>query len=47
MVMEFEELPIWSVAEDPSGHVVYAGNGVGDIASFDLRTGENGSAKRD
>ncbi|GAQ80659.1 hypothetical protein KFL_000590120 [Klebsormidium nitens] len=39
MVMEYGELPIWSVAEDPSGHVVYAGNSTGDIVSFDLRTG--------
>lgn len=45
MVMEFGELPIWSVAEDPSGHVVYAGNSSGDIVSFDLRTGESGPQK--
>jgi hypothetical protein len=42
MVMDFGELPIWSIAEDPAGHIVYAGNGGGDLASFDLRTGESG-----
>jgi ribosome biogenesis protein NSA1 len=45
MVMDFGELPIWSVAQDPAGHVVYAGNGGGDLASFDLRTGESGGER--
>ncbi|KAL5998174.1 hypothetical protein ACLOJK_009112 [Asimina triloba] len=36
---DFRESPIKVVTEDPDGHTVYVGNGCGDLASFDMRTG--------
>ncbi|CAN0927801.1 WD repeat-containing protein 74 [Linum grandiflorum] len=37
---DFRETPIKSVAEDRDGYTIYAGNGSGDLASFDTRTGK-------
>ncbi|XP_057970367.1 uncharacterized protein LOC131159456 isoform X1 [Malania oleifera] len=37
---DFRESPIKAVAEDLDGHTIYVGNGVGDLASFDIRTGK-------
>lgn len=37
--VDFRESPIKAVAEDLDGHIVYAGTGSGDLASFDIRTG--------
>ncbi|KAM3271070.1 WD repeat-containing protein 74-like [Capsicum chacoense] len=37
---DFRETPIKAVAEDVDGHTIYVGNGSGDLASFDIRTGK-------
>ncbi|XP_027908473.1 WD repeat-containing protein 74 [Vigna unguiculata] len=37
---DFRETPIKALAEDIDGHSVYVGNGSGDMASFDIRTGK-------
>ncbi|CAN1267947.1 WD repeat-containing protein 74 [Linum perenne] len=37
---DFRETPIKSVAEDQDGYTIYVGNGSGDLASFDTRTGK-------
>ncbi|KAM4070977.1 hypothetical protein ACB094_11G026700 [Castanea mollissima] len=37
---DFRETPIKSVTEDLDGYTVYVGNGSGDLASFDMRTGK-------
>ncbi|KAK8488948.1 hypothetical protein V6N13_060932 [Hibiscus sabdariffa] len=37
---DFRENPIKAVAEDPDGHTIYIGNGSGDLASVDIRTGK-------
>ncbi|KAI4379595.1 hypothetical protein MLD38_005873 [Melastoma candidum] len=37
---DFRETPIKAVGEDLDGHTVYVGNGSGDLASFDMRTGK-------
>ncbi|KAK2971373.1 hypothetical protein RJ640_030339 [Escallonia rubra] len=36
---DFRETPIKAVAEDLDGNTVYVGNGSGDLASIDIRTG--------
>lgn len=38
--VDFRESPIKAVAEDPNGHTVYIGTGIGDLASFDMRIGK-------
>ncbi|CAI9754668.1 unnamed protein product [Fraxinus pennsylvanica] len=40
MSFDFRETPIKAVAEDLDGHTVYIGNGSGDLASVDIRTGK-------
>ena len=37
--VDFRETPIKAVAEDLDGYTVYCGNGSGDLASIDIRTG--------
>ncbi|XP_030530148.1 WD repeat-containing protein 74 isoform X4 [Rhodamnia argentea] len=37
---DFRETPIKAVTEDIDGYTVYVGNGSGDLASFDMRTGK-------
>ncbi|THF96796.1 hypothetical protein TEA_025740 [Camellia sinensis var. sinensis] len=37
---DFRESPIKAVAEDLDGNTIYIGNGSGDLASVDLRTGK-------
>lgn len=37
--IDFRETPIKAVAEDIDGNTVYVGNGSGDLASVDIRTG--------
>ncbi|KAF8008638.1 hypothetical protein BT93_K2335 [Corymbia citriodora subsp. variegata] len=37
---DFRETPIKAVTEDLDGYTVYVGNGSGDLASFDMRTGK-------
>ncbi|XP_030961641.1 WD repeat-containing protein 74-like [Quercus lobata] len=37
---DFRETPIKSVTEDLDGYTVYVGNGSGDLASFDMRSGK-------
>ncbi|XP_060168076.1 uncharacterized protein LOC132598932 [Lycium barbarum] len=37
---DFRETPIKAVAVDVDGHTIYIGNGSGDLASFDIRTGK-------
>ncbi|KAB2609155.1 WD repeat-containing protein 74-like [Pyrus ussuriensis x Pyrus communis] len=37
---DFQETAIKSVAEDLDGYTIYVGNGSGDLASFDIRTGK-------
>lgn len=37
--VNFRETPIKAVAEDLDGYTIYIGNGSGDLASVDLRTG--------
>lgn len=36
---DFRETAIKAVTEDQDGHTIYIGNGSGDLASFDMRTG--------
>ncbi|KAJ6672268.1 hypothetical protein OIU85_013600 [Salix viminalis] len=36
---DFRETAIKAVTEDQDGHTLYIGNGSGDLASFDMRTG--------
>lgn len=36
---DFWETPIKAVAEDLDGNTIYIGNGSGDLASVDIRTG--------
>ncbi|KAK6924708.1 hypothetical protein RJ641_009034, partial [Dillenia turbinata] len=40
MSLDFRETPIKAVAEDEDGNTIYVGNGSGDLASFDIRTGK-------
>ena len=37
---DFRETAIKSVAEDIDGYTIYVGNGSGDLAAFDMRTGK-------
>ncbi|KAJ6869182.1 WD repeat-containing protein 74-like isoform X1 [Populus alba x Populus x berolinensis] len=37
---DFRETAIKAVTEDQDGHMIYIGNGSGDLASFDMRTGK-------
>ncbi|RRT33859.1 hypothetical protein B296_00049011, partial [Ensete ventricosum] len=39
--VDFRESPIKAVCEDLDGYTVYVGNGSGDLASFDMRTGKS------
>lgn len=36
---DFRETPIKALAEDIDGYSIYVGNGSGDLASVDIRTG--------
>ena len=36
---DFRETPIKALAEDIDGYSIYVGNGSGDMASVDIRTG--------
>ncbi|XP_050375947.1 uncharacterized protein LOC126793457 [Argentina anserina] len=38
--VNFRETPIKAIAEDSDGHTIYVGNGSGDLASIDIRTGK-------
>uniref|UniRef100_A0A5B6YIX2 Putative WD repeat-containing protein 74 isoform X1 n=1 Tax=Davidia involucrata TaxID=16924 RepID=A0A5B6YIX2_DAVIN len=38
--VDFRDTPIKAVTEDPDGHTIYLGNGSGDLASVDIRTGK-------
>ncbi|KAJ1697040.1 hypothetical protein LUZ63_005552 [Rhynchospora breviuscula] len=38
--IDFRESPIKAVREDTDGHTVYVGTAIGDLASFDMRTGK-------
>ncbi|XP_051152833.1 uncharacterized protein LOC127266591 [Andrographis paniculata] len=38
--IDFREMPITAVSEDGDGHTIYVGNGSGDLASIDIRTGK-------
>ncbi|XP_078172698.1 transducin/WD40 repeat-like superfamily protein [Carex rostrata] len=38
--IDFREAPIKAVREDTDGHTVYVGTAIGDLASFDIRTGK-------
>ncbi|KAL2940281.1 WD repeat-containing protein 74 [Bienertia sinuspersici] len=38
--IDFRETPIKAVTEDLDGNTIYLGNGAGDLASFDIRTGK-------
>ncbi|KAI5659041.1 hypothetical protein M9H77_27834 [Catharanthus roseus] len=40
MSLDFRETPIKALAEDLDGNKIYVGNGSGDLASFDIRTGK-------
>ncbi|XP_076881652.1 uncharacterized protein LOC143529835 isoform X2 [Bidens hawaiensis] len=40
MSFDFRETPIKAVAEDGDGNTIYIGNGSGDLASVDIRTGK-------
>jgi hypothetical protein len=37
--IDFRETPIKALAEDIDGNTIYLGNGTGDMASVDIRTG--------
>lgn len=39
MSIDFRETSIKAVSEDIDGNTIYIGNGSGDLASFDMRTG--------
>ncbi|GAA0163436.1 RNA processing factor [Lithospermum erythrorhizon] len=40
MTFNFRETAIKAVSEDPDGHTIFIGNGSGDLASVDTRTGK-------
>ncbi|KAG8388079.1 hypothetical protein BUALT_Bualt02G0087800 [Buddleja alternifolia] len=40
MSIDFRETPIKAISEDLDGHTIYIGNGSGDLASIDMRTGK-------
>lgn len=40
MSVNFRESPIKAIAADSDGHTVYVGTALGDLASFDMRTGK-------
>ncbi|GFP98313.1 WD repeat-containing protein 74 [Phtheirospermum japonicum] len=40
MSIDFRDTPIKAVSEDIDGHTIYIGNGSGDLASIDMRTGK-------
>lgn len=40
MSFDFRETPIKAVAEEPDSYNIYIGNGSGDLASVDIRTGK-------
>ncbi|XP_059657319.1 uncharacterized protein LOC132303893 isoform X2 [Cornus florida] len=40
MSFDFRETPIKAVTEDLDGHTIFIGNGSGDLASVDVRTGK-------
>lgn len=40
MKFDFKETPIKAVSEDLDGHTIFLGNGSGDLASVDTRTGK-------
>ncbi|XP_031271845.1 WD repeat-containing protein 74 [Pistacia vera] len=40
MSFDFRETPIKAVAEEPDSYNIYVGNGSGDLASVDIRTGK-------
>ncbi|KAI7752499.1 hypothetical protein M8C21_015850 [Ambrosia artemisiifolia] len=40
MSFDFRETPIKAVTEDEDGNTIYIGNGSGDLASVDIRTGK-------
>ncbi|PRQ17031.1 putative transcription factor WD40-like family [Rosa chinensis] len=40
ITVNFRETPIKAVAEDLDGYTIYIGNGSGDLASVDMRTGK-------
>ncbi|TXG73713.1 hypothetical protein EZV62_002292 [Acer yangbiense] len=40
MSFDFRETPIKAIAEEPEGYNIYIGNGSGDLASVDIRTGK-------
>lgn len=37
--IDFRETSIKAVCEDIDGNTIYIGNGSGDLASYDIRTG--------
>ena len=37
--IDFRETAIKAVSEDIDGNTIYVGNGSGDLATFDIRTG--------
>lgn len=39
MSFDFRETPIKAITEDQDGNTIYIGNGSGDLASVDIRTG--------
>lgn len=39
MSIDFRETSITAISEDVDGNTVYIGNGSGDLASYDIRTG--------
>jgi hypothetical protein len=41
IMFDYGESPIKSIAPDGDGYTVYVGTGSGDLACFDMRTGEN------
>lgn len=41
LMFDFGESPIKSIAPDGDGNTVYVGTGSGDLACFDMRTGQN------
>ncbi|KAL5699173.1 hypothetical protein ACHQM5_030113 [Ranunculus cassubicifolius] len=40
LTFDFGETPIKALTADPDGHTIYLGNGSGDLASVDIRTGK-------
>ncbi|KAG0624808.1 hypothetical protein M758_2G005500 [Ceratodon purpureus] len=41
MMFDYGESPIKTIAPDGDGYMVYVGSGSGDLACFDMRTGQN------